>query len=86
MNELTNETTPVATTQEEPPTKRGRPYLIAPEVFTAAWAAAGTLDEVATNLGITKVSASVKASQLRRKGYELTMFKRGRRKGGKEQG
>ena len=88
MNELTNEATPVATTQEELPTKRGRPYLITPEVFTAAWEAAGTLEEVATNLGITKVSASVKASQLRRKGYGLTMFRRGRKSAGpaKEQG
>jgi len=76
MDNTTNNETTMAPTEQ---VKRGRPYLISPEVFSAAWAAAATLDEVATNLGITKVSASVKASQLRRKGFELPMFKRGRK-------
>jgi len=40
----------------------------------------GSLGEVAASLGISAASCSVKASNMRKAGYDLPQFKRGRPK------
>ena len=77
MNEnavdLTTETKPVAK-------KRGRPAKVAQQMFVDMWNGSTNLNEVADTLGISKLSCSVRASNLRKAGIELNRFKRGRKK------
>tara|TARA_Y100000310_G_scaffold301784_1_gene338557 strand:- start:151 stop:441 length:291 start_codon:yes stop_codon:yes gene_type:complete len=92
MNENTNEieynpdlidesktevATPVAHAVKRP---RGRPAKVEKQIFIDAWNNSTNLNEVASMLGMPTTSASVKASQLRKSGCELKMFRRGRRK------
>jgi len=69
---------------EEPPKKkRGRPAKVQNEIFVEMWNAAldgGSLREVAASLGISPASCSVKASNMRKVGFNLPQFKRGRPK------
>jgi hypothetical protein len=62
---------------------RGRPLMVENEIFVEMWSAAldaGGLEQVATNLGISKASCAVKASNMRKAGYDLPQFRRGRPK------
>jgi len=68
---------------EPPKKKRGRPAKVQNEIFVEMWNAAlenGSLGEVAASLGISAASCSVKASNMRKAGYDLPQFKRGRPK------
>ena len=68
---------------EQPKKKRGRPAKVQNEIFVEMWKGAldgGSLQEVAGSLGISPASCSVKASNLRKAGYDLPQFKRGRPK------
>ena len=68
---------------ETPKKKRGRPVKVQNEIFVEMWSAAlanGSLQEVAGSLGMSVGSASVKACNLRKAGYDLPQFKRGRSK------
>ena len=68
---------------EQTKKKRGRPAKVQNEIFVEMWKAAlaeGSLGEVAASLGISAASCSVKASNLRKAGYDLPQFKRGRPK------
>ena len=70
-------------THSTPKKKRGRPVKVQNEIFVEMWNAAlanGSLQEVAGSLGMSVGSASVKACNLRKAGYDLPQFKRGRRK------
>ena len=69
--------TPVAHTVKR---GRGRPAKVEKQLFIDAWNNSTNLNEVASMLGMPTTSASVKASQLRKTGCELKMFRRGRRK------
>ena len=69
----TAETNPVAK-------KRGRPQKIAQQMFVDMWNVSTNLNEVAETLGISKLSCSVRASNLRKAGIALNRFKRGRKK------
>jgi predicted transcriptional regulator len=71
--EMTQETKPVAK-------KLGRPAKIAQQMFVDMWNGSTNLNEVADTLGISKLSCSVRASNLRKAGVELNRFKRGRKK------
>ena len=71
MVEMTEETKPVTK-------KRGRPQKIAQQMFVDMWNGSTNLNEVAQTLGISKLSCSVRASNLRKAGIELNRFKRGR--------
>jgi len=67
----------------QPKKKRGRPAKVANEIFVEMWNAAlenGSLHEVAASLGISPASCSVKASNMRKAGFSLPQFKRGRPK------
>lgn len=67
----------------KPKRGRGRPLMVENDIFVEMWNAAlesGGLDQVATNLGITKASCAVKASNMRKLGYNLPQFPRGRPK------
>jgi hypothetical protein len=69
--------------EEETPKKRGRPAKVANEIFVEMWNNAlenGSLQEVAGSLGISPASCSVKASNMRKQGFDLPQFKRGRPK------
>jgi len=73
----------VATANEQPKKKRGRPVKVQNEIFVEMWNAAlesGSLGEVAASLGISAASCSVKASNMRKAGFDLPQFKRGRPK------
>ena len=59
------------------PKKRGRPEKISKEMFTEAWNKCDSLKEVSELLGVPALSASVKASNLRKTGRNLKMYKRG---------
>tara|TARA_R110002051_G_scaffold249157_1_gene308623 strand:- start:38 stop:388 length:351 start_codon:yes stop_codon:yes gene_type:complete len=59
------------------PKKRGRPEKVSKEMFTEAWNNCNSLKEVAELLGVPALSASVKASNLRKTGRNLKMYKRG---------
>ena len=62
---------------------RGRPLMVENEIFVEMWKAAvtaGGLEQVAANLGISKASCAVKASNMRKAGYDLPQFRRGRPK------
>jgi len=68
---------------EQPKKKRGRPAKVQNEIFVEMWKAAldnGSLAEVAGSLGISAASCSVKASNMRKAGFDLPQFKRGRPK------
>jgi hypothetical protein len=65
------------------PKRRGRKPKVANEIFVEIWNAAlteGSIQDVANRLGCSPASVSVKASQMRKKGYDLQQFKRGRRR------
>ena len=68
---------PVLQTQPAQPKKRGRPEKISKDMFAEAWNNCDSLKEVAELLGVPALSASVKASNLRKTGRNLKMFKRG---------
>jgi len=76
MNENVVEMTP---TTETPKKKRGRPQKIQQQMFVEMWNASTNLNEVAETLGISKLSCSVRASNLRKSGIALDRFKRGRK-------
>lgn len=59
------------------PKKRGRPEKISKDMFTEAWNKCDSLKEVAELLGVPALSASVKASNLRKTGRDLKLYKRG---------
>lgn len=62
---------------------RGRPLMVENDIFVEMWKAAvdaGGLEQVANNLGISKASCAVKASNMRKAGYDLPQFRRGRPK------
>jgi len=66
--------------------KRGRPAKIEQAIFVEVWNKCSSLSDVAVALGIPSTSASVRASQLRKKGLELSQFKRGRKNRSMEEG
>ena len=68
---------PVLLTQPALPKKRGRPEKISKDMFTEAWNNCESLKEVAELLGVPALSASVKASNLRKSGHNLKLYKRG---------
>ena len=73
----------IAKQAETPKKKRGRPAKVANDIFVEMWNAAlenGSLQEVAASLGISAASCSVKASNMRKAGFDLPQFKRGRPK------
>ena len=59
------------------PKKRGRPEKVSKDMFTEAWNKCDSLKEVAELLGVPALSASVKASNLRKTGRDLKKYKRG---------
>ena len=59
--------------------KRGRPAKIQKQMFVEMWNGSTNLNEVAETLGISKLSCSVRASNLRKEGVNLNRFKRGRK-------
>lgn len=61
----------------KPIRKRGRPEKVSKDVFTEAWNNCSSLKEVAELLGVPALSASVKASNLRKSGRHLKLYKRG---------
>ena len=60
--------------------KRGRPAKVEKQIFIDVWNKASNLNEVAAMLGMPRASVSVKASNLRKTGCNLKMFRRGRRR------
>ena len=81
MSENTMNENMVEPTQETMPVtkKRGRPQKIAQQMFVDMWNGSTNLNEVADTLGLSKLSCSVRASNLRKAGIELNRFKRGRK-------
>jgi len=78
LEELAREVAqPVLQTQPAQPKKRGRPEKISKDMFTEAWNKCDSLKEVAELLGVPALSASVKASNLRKTGRDLKLYKRG---------
>jgi len=78
LEELAREVAqPVLRTQPAQPKKRGRPEKVSKDVFTEAWNNCDSLKEVAELLGVPALSASVKASNLRKAGRNLKLYKRG---------
>ena len=69
--------TPIAHTVKR---GRGRPAKVDKQLFIDMWNNANDLNEVAGSLGMPTTSVSVKASQLRKQGCSLKMFRRGRRR------
>jgi|TARA_Y100001973_G_C5208542_1_gene343544 hypothetical protein len=70
-------------TPKPPKRKRGRPAIVENKIFVEMWNAAlenGSLESVASSLGISPQSCSVKACNMRKAGHNLPQFKRGRRK------
>tara|TARA_R110002060_G_scaffold35005_1_gene45860 strand:+ start:296 stop:700 length:405 start_codon:yes stop_codon:yes gene_type:complete len=59
------------------PKKRGRPEKVSKNMFAKAWNNCNSLKELAELLGVPKLSASVKASNLRKTGRYLKKYKRG---------
>ena len=90
MNEnKTNELSPMMIDMEEPiatpiaikPKRpRGRPAKVGKQMFIDAWNNSQNLNEVAAMLSMPRLSASVKASNLRKTGCDLKMFRRGRKR------
>jgi len=71
----------IAEEVEKPKKKRGRPVKVDNKIFVEMWNAAlnhGSLGEIAASLGISPASCSVKASNMRKAGFNLPQFKRGR--------
>ena len=64
---------------EKPKRKRGRPAKVEKQIFIDVWNKASNLNEVAAMLGMPRTSVSVKASNLRKTGCNLKMFRRGRK-------
>ena len=79
MFEVTLETMEPAT-EVAPKAKRGRPAKVEKQIFIDVWNQASNLNEVAAMLGMPRASVSVKASNLRKTGCNLKMFRRGRRR------
>ena len=81
MSEINMNENAVDTTIETKPLakKRGRPQKIAQQMFVDMWNGSTNLNEVAETLGLSKLSCSVRASNLRKAGIELNRFKRGRK-------
>lgn len=50
-----------------------------PDEFIAIWNSATSLEEAASQLGIQKTSASMRAANLRKHGYHVKCFQRGRK-------
>ena len=83
VDSLSVEPVEIAPAIEQPKKKRGRPAKVQNEIFVEMWNAAlenGSLGEVAASLGISAASCSVKASNMRKAGFNLPQFKRGRPK------
>ena len=59
---------------------RGRPAKVEKQIFIDVWNNSENLNEVAQSLGMPTTSVSVKASNLRKTGCELKMFRRGRKR------
>ena len=59
---------------------RGRPAKVEKQIFIDVWNNSNNLKEVAQSLGMPTTSVSVKASNLRKTGCELKMFRRGRKR------
>jgi len=68
------------TTEAAPVKRRGRPPKIDQSIFIEMWNKSASLDEVASLLGISKPSCSVRASNLRKAGCDLRQFVRGRKR------
>jgi len=68
--------TPVAHTAKR---GRGRPAKVSKQMFIDVWNRSPNLNEVAATLGMPRTSVSVKASNLRKTGCDLKMFRRGRK-------
>jgi outer membrane biosynthesis protein TonB len=64
--------------QKKETPRRGRPPKVEAKIFLEVWEASSSLQDVAQSLGMSKTSASVKASNLRKSGCELRRFRRGR--------
>ncbi|HAW20179.1 MAG TPA: hypothetical protein DCX14_08360 [Flavobacteriales bacterium] len=67
--------------EKMPRKKRGRPPKVSNEIFVDIWIScieSGGLQEIAHRLGISTACAAVKASNMRKKGYDLPFLKRGR--------
>lgn len=58
---------------------RGRPPKVEKAIFMEMWNKADSLGEVAGLLGMSKASCSVRASNLRKQGYDILPFARGRK-------
>jgi len=69
--------TPIAHTVKR---GRGRPAKVEKQIFIDVWNNAENLNDVAQSLGMPASSVSVKASNLRKTGCELKMFRRGRKR------
>ena len=65
-------------TPKNPTPRRGRPPKVESKIFQEVWESSASLQDVAEALGMSKTSASVKASNLRKQGHELRQFRRGR--------
>jgi hypothetical protein len=64
--------------ETQPPKRgRGRPEKVSKQMFMEAWNKCNSLKEVAEVLGIPTTSASVKASNMRKSGCNLKLYKRG---------
>jgi len=66
--------------------RRGRPPKIGKDLFIEMWNKSVNLEEVASLLGISKASCSVRASNLRKGGCNLRQFVRGRKRQPMEEG
>jgi len=75
--ETTEVATPVAYTVKR---GRGRPAKVAKQIFIDVWNSSENLNDVAATLGMPPTSVSVKASNLRKKGCDLKLFTRGRKR------
>ena len=62
---------------KHPKRGRGRPEKVSKQMFMEAWNKCNSLKEVAEVLGIPTTSASVKASNMRKSGCNLKLYKRG---------
>ena len=75
-NNLETENNPDLVVEQK---RRGRPPKVEKDRFIEMWNTSANLGDVAEALGISKMSASVRASNLRKAGAELNQFKRGRK-------
>ncbi len=80
LNEEIEQMNPVSVKTKK---KRGRPAKVSNDIFIEMWNNAlkeGSLAEIAQAIGSSPASCAVKASNLRKAGYNLPQFKRGRPK------